>query len=454
MHKYQKVARQLKETIDQGQLKVGDKVPPVRKMARSEYCSIGTVEKALALLLKQRVLYHEKNRGYFVAEKFNVLGKVNKKNTYLLDSGNPDSDLFYELDLFSGFEVAGARYRKMSRNIPMKGNVSLVNQTVKVLEEAAVYTKSRCVYLCLGTLHGLTILSSLDFPNKSQRILIESPTYSYYVDYLKQGGYDVVTIKRNHDGIDMKELERLFKTEKIKFFYIIPRNHNPQGNSLSLYQRRKIVELAFKYDVYLVEDDYLSGYDGIKKYEPLFYFDNHDRTIYLHSFSKVLPMLRIGVMILPPQLHKVYEEAMAQNYYTTYYTPSLLAQAILENYWRSNAYEAHRYNLSSLTRQKIVKIKQVIKTWRFEGFEYVCPFSGFYSSIKLNEKGDIDRLINNLKKRGVFVKSNRRCFYHESSFDNSFRLSHVNIAVEDIEECYQIIYEELQKEVLLNMKNK
>ena len=55
--------------------------------------------------------------------------------------------------------------------------------------------------------------------------------------------------------LDIAEVERLFQTESIKFFYTMPRFHNPLGYSLSERDKQELVRLAEAYDVYLVEDD-------------------------------------------------------------------------------------------------------------------------------------------------------------------------------------------------------
>ena len=77
-------------------------------------------------------------------------------------------------------------------------------------------------------------------------------------------GLDYQTIERGIDGIDLEELEGHFKTGKIKFFYTIPRFHYPLGHSYSEQDKRAILDLAAKYGVYIVEDDYLGDLDSKK----------------------------------------------------------------------------------------------------------------------------------------------------------------------------------------------
>ncbi len=72
----------------------------------------------------------------------------------------------------------------------------------------------------------------MPFPNGNDTILIEEPSYSFFIRYLKFENKKVKTVKRDENGIDLNELEQIFKNDKIKFFYTAPRNHNPLGNAL------------------------------------------------------------------------------------------------------------------------------------------------------------------------------------------------------------------------------
>lgn len=158
-------------------------------------------------------------------------------------------------------------------------------------------------------------------------------------------------------------------------------------------------------------------------------------------------MIRIGFIILPAQLRKVFHEAMRANYYTTYYTPSLLSQSILENYLRSSAYEFHRQMFIEKTQKKLRKIERITRHWVQEKFEYYPVKSGFYATISLDSRISLEKLITNLAERKVYVRTNESSFYYPANFDNSFRLSNARLEYEEISTSYQIIYEELQKAV-------
>ena len=130
----------------------------------------------------------------------------------------------------------------------------------------------------------------------------DRPTYYRINKLIKDQDLPYQSISRTPKGIDFDQLETIFKTGKIKFFYTIPRHHYPLGHSYSKQEKEQILALAKLYDVYIVEDDYLGDYDP--HFSPSFhYLDASDRVIYIKSFSTSLfSALRITSMVLPQAL--------------------------------------------------------------------------------------------------------------------------------------------------------
>ena len=69
--------------------------------------------------------------------------------------------------------------------------------------------------------------------------------------------------------------------------------------------------------------------------------------------------------------------------------------------------------------------------------------SGYYSTLVLNENINCDKLIENLKKRNVFVSSNVEAYYNINKFDNSIRVSSARLNIDQLKIALNIIYEEI-----------
>ena len=176
--------------------------------------------------------------------------------------------------------------------------------------------------------------------------MIEQPTYHRMNQLLSAQQLAYRTIQRNLDGIDLEKLEAIFKSGHIKFFYTIPRFHYPLGHSYLTKDKEAILALADRYDVYIVEDDYLGDLDGHNA--PSFhYLDRHDRVIYIKSFStNLFSALRITSMILPKNLVNP-----VLSYKTILdYDSNLIMQKALSLYIENGMYLTNKKRL--LTRRK------------------------------------------------------------------------------------------------------
>ena len=106
-----------------------------------------------------------------------------------------------------------------------EGLEDLRQSVQQLLLDSAIYTSADRLVLTSGTQQALYILSQIVFPNKKYEILVEQPTYHRINDLLTAQQLPYQTIERTPEGIDLEELERIFQSGRIKFFYTIPRFH-------------------------------------------------------------------------------------------------------------------------------------------------------------------------------------------------------------------------------------
>jgi Transcriptional regulators containing a DNA-binding HTH domain and an aminotransferase domain (MocR family) and their eukaryotic orthologs len=285
----------------------------------------------------------------------------------------------------------------------------------------------------------------MEFPNGNDTILIEDPSYTYYINFLKYENMKVKTIKRDENGINLYKLEEIFKTQNIKFFYTIPRNHNPLGTYYSLNQRKAIMKLAHTYNVYIIEDDYFSDLSTLSRYSPLYYYSDFRNCIYLRSFSKTIPYIRIGVAIIPDDLINGFREWMRYSYYFSYYMPSLVSQATLESYIKSSIYNKHVTILSNNLKDTLKLFRKITSTWDSNLVKILGGSSGYYSTIRLAPHISCNKLLDNLKSKNIFLAHNSASYYNTENFDNSLRLSIARINSADLKLALNIIYDEILK---------
>ena len=141
------------------------------------------------------------------------------------------------------------------------------------------------------------------------KVIVEGPTFLATIQCFRLYGGDLVSAPIDGEGVKVDELEALIQTHRPKFVYLIPTFGNPSGAMLSLERRRRVLELAVKYQTLIVEDDpYGDLYFDAPPPPSLLALSHEvpgsrDWLVHCGSLSKVLsPGLRVGWMIAPPEL--------------------------------------------------------------------------------------------------------------------------------------------------------
>ena len=141
------------------------------------------------------------------------------------------------------------------------------------------------------------------------KAIVEGPTFLATIQCFRLYGADLVSAPIDGDGVQVDELEKLIQQHKPKFVYLIPTFGNPSGAMLSLERRKRVLELAVKYQTLIIEDDpYGDLYFDAPPPPSLLALSaqvpgSRDWLVHCGSLSKVLsPGLRVGWMVAPPEL--------------------------------------------------------------------------------------------------------------------------------------------------------
>ncbi len=176
-----------------------------------------------------------------------------------------------------------------------------------------VSIKPENILITSGSQQALDFIGRL-FVNRGDYIVVESPTYLGALQAWNAYGAQYISIPMDEHGMIVDELEKALRNGP-KFIYVLPNFQNPSGATLSLERRQRIVELADKYGVPIVEDDPYGQlrYEG-EHLPSLVYLDSQYRgddgtytgnVIYLSTFSKILsPGIRLAWVIAPEQVIK------------------------------------------------------------------------------------------------------------------------------------------------------
>ncbi|MBX3014034.1 MAG: PLP-dependent aminotransferase family protein [Caldilineaceae bacterium] len=181
-------------------------------------------------------------------------------------------------------------------------------------------------------------------------ILVERPTYNLALELFRAVGLQVVGLPVDAEGMMVDQLEPLLQQTRPKLIYTIPNFQNPTGSCLSSARRRQLVALADRYNVPILEDDFVGDlrYDG-RTQPALKTLDPGGRVIYTGTFSKMLmPGLRVGFLVAEGPIFQRLVELKRVSDLTT---PPLM-QRTLEAYVNVGQYQAHVRRSCRLYRQR------------------------------------------------------------------------------------------------------
>jgi DNA-binding transcriptional MocR family regulator len=443
---YEQIIDDIEKDIREKNIKPGKKLPSVRELCEKYNCSKSTVVKAFEVLKNNHIIYSVPQSGFYIVEG---IRNYNENPISIMDfsTGNPTINNLPTPDIKHCLDRAVDIYKNTSISHSLAGIPSLKEILPRYLTNFQVFTSMDNIFVNLGIQQVLSVLTQMPFPNNKKTILVEEPTYRFFIAFLKFSGADIVGIKRDENGIDLDELEEIFKTGDIKFFYTVPRNHNPLGTSYNRNQKKAIAKLANKYDVYIVEDDYFADLDVLGSEDPIYSHGDHYHHIYLKSFSKIIPWIRIGISVIPTHLLDIFKEYNSYSYYYSYSAPSLVSQATLEIYIKSKILNKHVNILRKHHAERIDAMKKCFEEFKKEGIKCLGANSGFYSYVQLPEEVNEKVLIENLKNRGVLVASGSSYFLSEDSYIKGIRLSMARTGAEEIEKGAAIILEEIKAQL-------
>lgn len=442
MKKYSEIVAELELKRAEGELRPGQKLPSIRQAADMYGCSISTVTRAYAELEKRHAIYSIPQSGYYIVEDEEEAAGIDDG---LIDfaSSSPDLNVFPYRDFQHCLNKAIDTYKyHLFTYGNSKGLDTLRETLVTHLADDQVFVKSRQIAVTSGIQQALQTLARMPFPNGRTAVLVEQPSYNLYLSFLEAEGLPVKSIARTADGIDLQQLEELFRGGGIKCFYTMSRHHNPLGTSYGVREKKTIARLAAKYDVYVVEDDYMADLGDRRGFDPIFAYDQSGHVVYLKSFSKIIfPGLRIGAVVLPEPLLDRFHMYNGQN------GAAYLSQAALDIYIKNGMYERHREKIFRQYESRIEILHDAVKLYNDAGLLEVADVrSGVYTQFKVPQAVNLERVVDRLKERGVLVQSGKQFYLSDYLQREKFlRISISRARPEQIHEGIKAVIEEVKR---------
>ena len=247
-------------------------------------------------------------------------------------------------------------------------------------------------------------------------VLTSSPTYLGAIQSFKSYRCDIRAMRSWDEagcGVDAATLARA------KFCYVIPDFQNPSGETMSLEERKALIELSRKYGFLIIEDSPYRELRYSGKEQPTIYSLAPERTLHLGSFSKVFaPGFRLGWII--------GDEALLDKIYVCKQSldlcPPVLDQYIAAEFLSSGALDRNLKKSIAYYRDKRDYMLALLDKYMPEGVEWTRPEGGLFLFLTLPEEIDSVKLYDRALSAGVAYVAGS-FFYPDGSHRNTMRLN-------------------------------
>lgn len=313
----------------------------------------------------------------------------------------------------------------------------------KRMKQHGIDVSSDQILITNGIQNGLDLIMKL-LVSPGTEIFTEEPSYSAALPLFNYYQANITSIPMDYNGLNLKHLEQELSQKKPAFLYTMPNFHNPLGITTSQEHREKLLQLAEKYNLLILED----GFEEEMKYFgkailPVKSMDKTQRVIYLGTFSKVLyPGLRVGWIAADSRL--IHKLSLLMKAFSI--SGNDLDQAALHRFCIAGHYEHHLKRIHKIYRKRMQTAQKACRKWLSdEHIYYTQPIGGYTFWVEIRSTHVSEQeLMQEFKNQQVAVCPGS-IFHQKEPVHPSFRISIAHRHEFEIEEGIQRIAKAIQK---------
>jgi len=304
------------------------------------------------------------------------------------------------------------------------------------------------IIISSGSQQGLDLIGKV-FLSPGDIAIVELPSYLAALNAFHSYGGELVGIPMDDEGMQMDTLEEKLiqlknEGKKVKFIYTISNFQNPAGVTMSLARRKKIIEIAQKFNVFIVEDN---PYEKLRfegeSIPSIYSLEKNGSVISLGTFSKILcPGLRLAWILGNEEIIR----KMAILKQATDLCTSILNQLIAYEYCKLGKLEENiKSNIQIYKKKRDVMLNALDKYFPQE-VTWTKPQGGFFVVATLPEYIDTGEMFKEAIKENVAYVPGAP-FFADGKGKNTMRLSFCFPSVEDIDEGIKRLGKVIKKRI-------
>jgi len=374
-----------------------------------------------------------------------LLKYANVPGSVSFGGGVPDPETFPRNELaILAKEVIEKEYRFSLQYGVTEGDSQLRSELLKMVRNfySISWINEENILITVGSQEALELVGKV-FLDTDSYFIVGDPIYLGAASAFRMRNAKPIVITLQDDGFDVDMLEAQLRhlnekgeVNQLKFLYAVSNFQNPSGITISLEKRKRVLELADRYNFLIVEDDPYGAlrYEG-QPVKSMFSMGGFERVMLLNTFSKILcPGLRIGVVIADKEI--IRKLVMAKQ--GTDLCSSSLDQRLVARYLqRYDIFEHIKPTIELYRKKRDAMLDALSEHFSdIKGVKWTKPQGGLFIWLTLPEGYDTMEMFEMAKQEKVFYIPGE-AFRLIDKPSSSMRLSFCLPSVEEIHEGIQ-----------------
>lgn len=443
---YQQVARTISQRIEQGVYLPGERLPGVRPLSEQLGVSVSTIVQAQRALENEGLIEARPRSGYYIRTRpgplpdlpgtsrpaehpmpvtgqelsLHLARAVNQSGMIQLGAAVPHGDFLpmRAIQKSLGRVVRSFNNRTTNYAFP-PGLPELQQQIARRMGLAGSVPDPRDILVTNGG-HEALMLALRAVTEPGDVVAIESPTFYGLLQVIESLGLRALEIPTDAaEGVSLPALTLALEKWPVKACVLIPNFHNPLGYRMADHNKRRLVELAGRHGLVLIEDDIYGelGHHGerpcsLHSLAPA-------QVIYCASFSKTVSQgLRLGWMVVPDRFREKAEYLK----YVANLATSTVSQLAMSDYLENGHHDRYLRQVRERYAQQVSLFTRAISRYFPDSTRVSQPEGGFVLWVELAADRDGLALAHQLLKHRISVAPGR-LFSANQKYHNCIRLN-------------------------------
>lgn len=431
--RYKQLVDELAAEIRVGSLPPGTRLPTHRKLAERHGLALVTASRVYEELEAMGLVSGEVGRGTFVREASLRVGPGAEQRALpadLVDLNFNYPALPGQAELLRGALrqlAAGGELDAMLRYAPHGGRMHERACFARHLASRGLEVEPSNVLIVDGAQHGLAV-TAMALLQPGDVVAVDALTYPGFKVLAEAHRLELAPLPASGQGPDLDALERLCARRRVRAIYVMPTMHNPLGWVMSASRRKRLVAVARRHGLLVIEDAAYAFLAGDPP--PPLAALAPETTVYVSGLSKnVATGLRVGFIAAPDAWVPKLERAIRA---TTWCTPGVTTAIACT--WLEDGTVGR---LEAEKRQDAAA-RQAIVGEVLDGLRCVRHPSSYFAWLPLPDETRADLVAAALMREGVSV-STAEPFATSKHVPHALRLALGSVGADGLRSALQTV---------------